>query len=58
MHVVMRALDSHSSKQNYIYSDDSYPSQPQSQTGIGGLLLEFRIGATSWVSLVTRVVGE
>ena len=34
----------HSSKQK-LYGDDSCPSQPQSQKGIGGLLLEFWIGA-------------
>ena len=28
-----------------LYGDDSCPSQPQSQKGIGGLLLEFWIGA-------------
>ena len=55
MDVVMRELDSHSSKQK-LYADDSCPSQPQSQNGIGGLLLEFCIGAISWVSLVTHVV--
>ena len=46
----------HSSKQK-LYGDDSCPSQPQSQKGIGGLLLEFWIGAISWVSLVTHVVS-
>ena len=44
MNVVMWELDSHSSKQK-LYGDDSCPSQPQSQKGIGGLLLEFCIGA-------------
>ena len=51
MDVVMRELDSHSSKQR-LYGYDSCPSQPQSQKGIGALLLEFCIGAISWVSLV------
>ena len=48
------AATRHSSKQS---GDDSCPSQPQSQKGIGGLLLEFWIGAISWVSLVTHVVS-
>ena len=46
----------HSSKQK-LYGDDSCPSQPQSQKGIGGLLPEFWIGAISWVSLVTHMVS-
>ena len=56
MHGRSDAGTRHSSKQT-LYGDDSCPSQPQSQKGIRGLLLEFWIGAISWVSLVTHVVS-